>query len=945
MFKKQKHTNIMKSKLFFLFLLVGQLIYAQKGTVKGLLTDQEMNNEPLPFANVMIKGTSIGTTTDENGQYELNIDPGNYILVMSFLGYQNIESPIQIKANQTITINKTLSAGQGMMLQDVVVATTRRKNTEAAIMLEVKEAKQVVNAISAEQMQRGTDGNAAEAIQRVPGVTIVDGRYVMIRGLSQRYNNVLINNALAPSTEVDMRTFSFDLIPTSALDKLVVFKTGSADIPGDFSGGVIGVTTSENTTEFTRAHVGVGYVDGTTFGDFMSSEKSGTDFLGFDNGFRQLPGNFPSSSVFQNSPRQSALREQAAHSLSNNFNPSNTNAFLDSEVGMSFGRGFSIGNTKVFTTNSISQSTQFQTYNRSFNRYFSLNEGQDRPQDWLQYIDNTNLEKSKVTLLSNWIFKFNENHTLKFKNLYNQIGQNETIIRDGFNFQQGPDFVYKNYSLLYNQRSIYTGQLEGVHKLNERKKIDWVIGYNSVNDNTPDYRRFRTFRDINTPDAGFTNIDPPSSNLFDNSRFFGESNEYNVGNGLNYTYTIERIRGDEELNPFKIKTGYYVDYRSKQFNSRYFSYLVPGNITTDRAIELKNLPLNEIFNNVNVNAADGWALEEGTRPVDSFSGTNLYSAGYVMAELPFGKLDITTGVRLEHNIQDLKARDDFESKDVNNTTTFVLPSLNVAYAFNEEQLLRFAYSRTLNRPEFREIAPFLFYDFANDRGIQGSPLEVAVIDNLDLRYEIYPRKGETLSIGAFYKKFTNPIEIVAQITTEQPQFVFKNAASAQNAGLELEFRKSFSDIFKNRFLKRFSTNVNLAYIQSEVDLGAVTSQQSKRALQGQSPYIINVALGYEDPENKINANLIFNRFGDRIDTVGDVLFPTIYELSRNNLDFSIAKDFKHINVKLGVRDLFNAAFRFYEDSNRDEKITFDRDNTVSRFRRGTMFTLDVTYNF
>ena len=163
--------------------------------------------------------------------------------------------------------------------------------------------------------------------------------------------------------------------------------------------------------------------------------------------------------------------------------------------------------------------------------------------------------------------------------------------------------------------------------------------------------------------------------------------------------------------------------------------------------------------------------------------------------------------------------------------------------------------------------------------------------------------------------------------------------------MELEFRKSFSDIFKNRFLKRFSTNVNLAYIQSEVDLGAVTSQQSKRALQGQSPYIINVALGYEDPENKINANLIFNRFGDRIDTVGDVLFPTIYELSRNNLDFSIAKDFKHINVKLGVRDLFNAAFRFYEDSNRDEKITFDRDNTVSRFRRGTMFTLDVTYNF
>lgn len=914
-----------------------------KGKITGILTDKDANNAPLPFANAAIKGTTIATSTDEFGKYTLNVSEGSYSIIFSFLGYENVEVPVTVVAGETVTVNKALGSGS-YKLEDVVVKTVRRKNTESAAVMEMKEAKQVVNAISAEQMKKGTDSNAAEAMQRVPGVTIVDGRYVMIRGLSQRYNNVLINNALAPSTEVDLRTFSFDLIPTSALDKLVVYKTGSANLPGDFAGGIIEVSTSENTKEFTRAQVGFGYLTQTTFNDYLQSEGSGTDFLGFDNGFRQLPSSFPNSSALQASGRSSQLRVDAAHSLKNNFETDNSSAFLDTQVSMGLGRNFDIGKVRVNSINIFGQSTQYQYYQRSFNRYFTLNAGQDRPQDWLRYLDETHSKKSKITILSNWNFKFNDKTTIKFKNLLNQIGQDETIIRNGFNFQQGPDFEYKNYALSYNQRFIYTGQLEGIHNLNEKNKVEWVVGFNSVNDLTPDLRRFRTFRNINTPNANFTIIDPPSSNLFDNSRFFGESNEYNVSNGVNYTYTLERIKGDEEFAPIKFKAGYYVDYRSKKFNSRYFSYLVPGYVTTDRAIELKNLPLGAVFNNQNVNATDGWAIEEGTRPIDSFSGTNLYGAGYVMAELPLGKFDITTGVRLEHNTQNLNAKNDFEDKSVEKVTTFLLPSLNVAYTFNEKNLLRFAYSRTLNRPEFREIAPFLFYDFVNDRGIEGRPLDVATIDNFDLRYEIYPRKGETMSFGAFYKRFKNPIELVAQITTEQPQFFYKNADKAQNAGVEIEFRKSFSELFSSKFLQRFSANINAAYIVSEVNLGNVTSQQADRALQGQSPYIINVALGYEDKDKGLNANLIYNRFGERIDTVGDILFPTIYELPRDNIDFTISKDIKNVNVKIGIQDLLNSPFRFYEDSNRDETIN-SRDNVVSKYNRGTMFTLDLTYNF
>jgi TonB-dependent receptor len=934
----------MSIRLTFIALLIISFSFGQsKGTIKGIITDKEANNAPLPFANATIKGTSINTTTNEKGEYILKIEPGVYKIEFSFIGYENVEVPVTVKDGAIVEVNISLGSG-GYQLKDVVIQNVRRKNTETALVMEMKEAKQVISAISAEQMKKGTDNNAAEAMQRVPGVTIVNGRYVMIRGLSQRYNNVLINNALAPSTEVDLRTFSFDLIPTQALDKLVVYKTGSANLPGDFAGGIIEVTTSENTKEFTKAQIGFGFVNGTTFNDYLQSEGSDTDFLGFDDGFRQLPSSFPSTSVLQASGRSSQLRVDAAHSLQNNFDTENSTAFLDTRVSMGLGRNFNIGSVRVNSTNIFGQSTQNQYFQRSFNRYFTLNEGQDRPQDWLDYLDETHAKKSRITILSNWNFKFNDKNTIKFKNLFNQIGQNETIIRNGYNYQQGPDNIYKNYALSYNQRFIYTGQLEGIHKLDEKNKLDWVIGFNSVNDITPDLRRFRTFRDINSSNPNFTIIDPPSSNLFDNSRYFGESKEFNVGNGVNYTYTLETIKGDVEFAPIKLKAGYYVDYRSKEFNSRYFSYLVPGYVSTDRAIELKNLPLSDVFNNQNVNATDGWVIEEGTRPIDSFSGTNLYGAGYVMAELPLGKFDVTAGVRLEHNVQNLNARDDFEDKSVEKATTFVLPSLNVAYALNEKNLLRFAYSRTLNRPEFREIAPFLFYDFIYDRGIEGRPLEVATIDNFDLRYEIYPRKGETMSFGLFYKSFKNPIELVAQITTEQPQFFYKNADKAQNAGVEIEFRKSFSELFSSPFLQRFSTNINAAYIVSEVNLGNVTSQQADRALQGQSPYIINVSLGYEDKDKGLSANLIYNRFGDRIDTVGDNLFPTIYELSRDNIDFTISKDIKNITVKLGIQDLLNSPYRLFEDSNRDEKIN-SRDNVVSNFKRGTMFNLDLTYNF
>jgi len=461
----------------------------------------------------------------------------------------------------------------------------------------------------------------------------------------------------------------------------------------------------------------------------------------------------------------------------------------------------------------------------------------------------------------------------------------------------------------------------------------------------PDLRRFRTIKDAENPNSVYEMIDPASSNLFDTGRYFGTLKEYSVNNGLNYTHIIERVKNDEELNPIKLKTGYYMDYRQREFDSRYVSYFLPD-YGIDRINFLKQLPLTEVFSPEYVNTTDGWILKEGTRAIDSYNADNFLAAGYVYGEFPVYKFDISGGVRVEHNILSLQGASDAGPINVENPVTSFLPSLNIGYNMSERSILRFAYSRTVNRPEFREIAPFLFYDYENEAARVGNAdLKTAEIDNLDFRYEFYPNKGETMSLGAFYKRFDNPIENVTQITTEQPQFNYANADSAFNYGVELEIRKSFKEWTNNLFLGRLSINLNASYIFSEVDLGAnVTSQQQVRALQGQSPYIVNAALGYND-ETGFSANVIYNRFGDRIYSVGDVNFPTIYELSRNSLDLTVSKAFKETTVKFGIQNLLDAEYQFFEDSNRDETIDKSIDNPTSIFKRGALFSVGVTHNF
>lgn len=929
---------------FSLLVLSTGFSFAQNGSIGGQVVDVK-TNEAIIGANVVIQGTTVGASTDLDGNFTIaNLKPGNYNLSITYVAYKNqIIEAVVVESGKKTTLQVTLVEDIAE-LNEVVVTAKRDIATDYSLVTAIKESKLVVSGISSEQIARVPDRDAAQIMQRVPGVSIVDNRFVMIRGVSERYNQVMINKVIGPSTEIDKRSFSFDLIPSGAIDQILIYKSGSADMPGDFAGGVIQVVTKQaNQDDYFKVSTSTGFRAGTTFGDFKESKGSSTDIFGFDNGFRSLPSTFPSTSVLVPTSRTSEIRQNAGRSLTNNFDYSTRTAPVDFGMGAEISKGFSIGRAKIGTLTNVSYSNSYQFKNVGFDRYlFNASSIEKR----FSYADSYYENDVRLSGVSNWSATIG-NSTFELKNLVNMLGENQTIAREGVDLFLSEDRLYRNYSYHYQDRFIYTGQLQGTHKLaNNSLIIDWVGGYNAVDRNEPDFRRFRTFRLLSSGEENFQMQLPPSANLFETGRFYSHLSDKGFAQGLN----VEKKFGNpSEKRTASVKAGYYIDSKDREFNARYLSYLYPGFFDNMEGERLIRLPLGQIFAPENIKNQNGFVIEEGTRPSDKYTGSNFLMAGYVMGTLPAGKFDLTGGLRVEDNLQKLTTSTVDGNLEVNNPIRVFLPSLNVAYNVTDRSLFRLAYSKTVNRPEFRELAPFLYYDFELEQGVQGNPtLKTAQIDNIDVRWEMYPNPGEAISVGAFYKSFKDPIESILILTTEAPQSTFGNADFATSYGVELEFKKSLSGLGMSRILRNMFVNLNTSFIFSEVDLGSqATAQQQVRQLQGQSPYLINTGLYYNDDVKNFSASVAYNIFGPRIFAVGDVNFPSIYELPRHSLDLQVAKKFGKLEAKLNIQNLLNTKYRFYQDTDVDNKIDLEgaRDASILGYQLGQQLSLGVSYKF
>jgi TonB-dependent receptor len=930
--------------ILFYLLLLGVAAFAQKGTVAGVITATEAGKlQPMPFVNVVLKGTTTGATTDLDGKFSFQADAGEHILQISFVGFEPAERSITVVAGQTVISNVELKT-LAIEMKTVEVVTTRRTETEAAVMLETRKSEQVVNGVGREQISKGQDRTAGDVVKRIPGVTMVGDRFVMIRGLAERYNTVMLNDVIAPSLESDRRAFSFDILPSGALDRVMIHKTGAPELPGEFAGGVIKLYTVNVPAENqVRVDYSASYRNGTTFNDFHQSQQSGTDKFGFDDGLRQLPASFPGNLNFTTPERLQA----AGRSLSNNWGVTTSSASPDQRLSLMIARRIGGANGKVQGGNitSISYSNTRLSYNAKNYNYNVFDPEMGRSDSIYNYTDNENIHQVRVSALSNFSMLVGK-HKFEFRNLFTQQGTDQTTLRTGYNFEE--QFEVRNYALRYQQRTIYSGQLHGSHWLKQDvNKLEWTAGYGMAWSKEPDFRRVRTVRQLTNedPDAPFRLIVPPGATTLDAGRFFSDMNETVMTGKVDYEH---QLKG--ETVKVKLRTGAFVEQKDRTFQARWMSFRAANNSLLDQ--NLLYLPLDQVFTTQNINNTTGFKLEEGTNPSDRYVAANTLLAAYVGSTINIANnTTVSAGVRAEHNTQQLRSAT-FGGRRVlvDNPVLSILPSINASRSLSEKSQLRIAYASTVNRPEFRELAPFAFYDFSFNNVLSGNDsLKIAQIHNVDARYEFYPSTSEVISFGVFYKQFTDPIEMFflpGAGSGGTRNFSFGNAKDATSIGAEMEVRKQLNTVFTKGYLSHVGVMLNAAYIVTEVRLGdEAKGQAQQRPLMGQSPYILNAGLYYQDIERKLQYNILYNVIGPRLFAVGTFGTPDIYEMPRNVIDLTLTKGFgKRFEVKLSAQDILNQRVLMIQDSNEDDTIDA-RDEEIMSFRRGTYFTAGLGMRF
>ncbi|MBT2556160.1 carboxypeptidase-like regulatory domain-containing protein [Hymenobacter sp. ISL-91] len=938
--------------LLLLLLLTSSLARAQQATLSGTIRDKK-TGEGAIGATVIITGTTQAAPVELDGTYRLMAAPGTYTISVQSIGYKSLTFPgIVLREGQTTTLNGGLEEST-QTLGEVVVTGQKQTGTEVALLQDLKKSEVVVSGMSSDQIVKTLDRDAAEVVKRIPGVTIQNNSFIVIRGLAERYNTVLLNDALTPSSEVDTRSFSFDILPSSVIDRVLIFKSGAPELPGEFGGGAVKVYTKNSVLENTTSlSVSAWHRSGTTFksGYQQSPQRSGTQWAGYDGGERKMPTTIGTEPYDSQNPLTDAQLLQAARALDNNWKPRLSTALPDLRASLGLTRKYALGRAQLSNVTSVSYSNTHQQYQVQRQR---LETGTGNY--IYNYSDEQAQTASRLGVIHNWQVRLSDNHRLELRNFLNQYGTDEVTHRTGLDYAQGGDGRARdNYALHYQSRTIYSGQLAGTHELGAAKNstLTWQSGYNYVLRNEPDYRRYRTGSDVPLPGDPAPPFQVEISQIGsqqDVSSYYSRLREDTyMGSGQ----WEQRLSGRDTTreSQYKLRAGFYTEYKERNYASRFFSFVParPGRFNYD----LLQLPIETIFSPENIDPNTGFTLREGTGDEDSYRADNLLAAGYLSAVAPVSdKVSVSGGVRMEYNRKFLRSGLG-SAAPYEEQRTFFLPSINSTYNFNLRSLLRLAGSVTLNRPEFREVAGYAYYDFNNNALIKGNrDLRTAKIYNADLRYEFYPTKAELLSVGVFYKKFNDAIEQVTGSTTGSAlELGFVNARSAYDVGVEVEARKGLADITDNRFLQHFAFVLNASLIKSRVTLSddeQLAGNLNERALQGQSPYVVNTGIFYQDDARGWQVSAQYNVIGPRI------LFAssntqnfTIFELSRHVIDLAATKRVgEHLSVRVGIQDALNQHTRQYYDSNRDGKITGADGGAFARFRRGQYSTVGLTYQF
>ena len=951
----EKMKKIKKNALAFLFIIGCFTLFGQS-SIRGVVTDQA-TGETLPGVKITLEGTQKITLTDFDGKFNFNgIPEGNYSITAKYATYTTKTiTDVGVKTGEPTIVNIAMGSAVSEQ-QEVVVTATMKKESNSALLLAQKNATTVSDGISAESIKRTPDRSTSDVLKRISGASIQDNKFAVIRGLNDRYNAAYINGAPLPSSESDRKAFSFDIFPANMLDNLVIIKTATPELPGEFAGGIIQVNTKSIPEDnFQSISIGGGYNTITTGKEKMSYKGGKLDWLGIDDGSRAMPKGLPATKF----DKESGIGFELAKNNVTDWTTSLQKLQPNMSFQYSFGRNKEIKNSKFGVTGALNYNNSTVFNNMVENKYNNL--ATLGINERFNY-ENT-INQTLLGALLNISLKLKENHQISLKNIYSINSDDRLIIKTGRNFGGNGDST-QTVVRWFTSNQILSNQLIGNHYFPTTKlRLNWIASYGNVNRVIPNLRT-NTFKILEkgVKEEILANSETISADWSGN--IFNSTNDEKIRSiktDVSYPFQIGSLLKNE------IKSGIFLQNRERIFSARPLQYI----LRNENEFEgLKEISYQELYTKKYM-GEKGLYLADGFDPKNNYSATSALNAGYLQLDQKLKNLRLIWGARIENYKQTLKANKNNKPLDIDYPDVLdVLPSSNLIYSINEKQNVRFSYSKTINRPEFRELAPFLFYDFNIGMSTNGNDTLVrSRIDNLDFRYEIYPGKGQMFSFSLFNKNFENPIE--PTIYGNDVTIVYRNAKKAQNFGAEVEFRTNLGSIFSldsSTFLNDFNIFSNLSIVRSKIEIDSTI-----RPLQGQSPYVFNAGLSYVNSKHGYSLSLNVNKIGERIYIVGiaapenNLLIPQhIWENSRTFLDLQITKKlFKNkLDLKLNIQNILAQDQVFYHNTIENERsgnkflntilygnkdnldgYNSEKDGNVWKTNFGRIFSFSATYNF
>jgi outer membrane receptor for ferrienterochelin and colicin len=907
------------------------------GTVQGKVTDAT-TGEPLIGAEVSVPGTAFGALTDVDGKFLLKIPAGSVDLAAIYIGYaKKTVTGVGVTPGETTFQDITMDS-EAIVAEEVEVVVTaeEERSSVAGALAYQKRATNVVNGISAEEISRAPDSNAGDAVRRVSSTSLVDGRYVYVRGLGERYSTAQLDGTTLPTPEPEKRVLPMDIFPASIIESLFTVKSYTADLPGDFAGGLVDIQTKDIPEEgFVRFSTSAGYNTNLSDVKIRRYEGGDLDWLGFDDGTRSLDETFPDRIDVGAAPEEVARIHDLFDSDFRTFAEEPDLAYVNKSFSLSAGSparlfgndgGYVLGASYGINSNSRFQDDFFPSL----------------ATDLFQYDYDSNIGTREVTLgvIGGYSMDLTPTSRISLKTVFTQNAEDEARIVVGPFDQSTSGFAYIN-RLQFVERTLLNTKLRGEHKTGilGDARIEWDAAYAVAMRDEPDTRE-SSYLSQNGLAGPFV-----FNEAGHNFRFFSDLTDDLYQGSVKLSNHMRLFGRDGTLD-----AGMHGGYRTRDFDARRFAYESPRP-------EFRQVFPEDLFTSENI-AAGNIRFFENTLPSDSYEATERSGAGFASLGLSVANpLLMTAGARVERNETEVESADlhtiGSNALNAQLNTTEVMPTLNLQWQVGENQAVRAVASRTIVRPQFRELAPFRYDTFLEST--LGNPfLKNGEVYNFDLRWSIFPTLGEVVSLGGFYKIFNDPIEIVRlptagnNVGTPEPY----NGSSARNYGVELELRHDFGNL--TAALRGLGMSANASLVESTVDqdedalvyngsetsngpdiLSADVFTNESRPMHGQSPFLVNTALYYTLEKTGTSATFLYNGVGKRLVEVGTQGFDDTYELARHSFDLAVEQQVSEtLNARFTLENITDAEYEFRLG-----------DVTRRRYETGREFTLRLAYSF